>query len=177
MHTDFLPTRKIPVSQLYAWNSQRAFPLEIDLSHRGCLIRDQASGTEFLASTDDDGFIRGATLLGETRDHLVYLMLSDMTGCEWVNEFSEQWPLYRCWTEAERDTHARKVAADLADDRVLGRWFYPDLAFIDFGAVQGGDGGFRLFLCRHFNKTKAFRDAGIRIHDEITGIDIAMRFE
>ena len=37
--------------------------------------------------------------------------------CEWVNEFSEQWPLYRCWTEAERDTHARKVAADLADDR------------------------------------------------------------
>ena len=117
MHTDFLPTRKIPVSQLYAWNSQRAFPLEIDLSHRGCLIRDQASGTEFLASTDDDGFIRGATLLGETRDHLVYLMLSDMTGCEWVNEFSEQWPLYRCWTEAERDTHARKVAADLADDR------------------------------------------------------------
>ena len=117
MHTDFLPTRKIPVSQLYAWNSQRAFPLEIGLSHRGCLIRDQASGTEFLASTDDDGFIRGATLLGETRDHLVYLMLSDMTGCEWVNEFSEQWPLYRCWTEAERDTHARKVAADLADDR------------------------------------------------------------
>lgn len=117
MHTDFLPTRKIPVSQLYAWNSQRAFPLDIDLSHRGCLIRDQASGTEFLASTDDDGFIRGATLLGETRDHLVYLMLSDMTGCEWVNEFSEQWPLYRCWTEAERDTHARKVAADLADDR------------------------------------------------------------
>ena len=47
MHTDFLPTRKIPVSQLYAWNSQRAFPLEIDLSHRGCLIRDQASGTEW----------------------------------------------------------------------------------------------------------------------------------
>jgi hypothetical protein len=117
MHTDFLPTRKIPVSQLYAWNSERAFPLEIDLSHRGCLIRDQASGTEFLASTDEEGFIRGATLLGETRDHLVYLMLSDMTGCEWVNEFSEQWPLYRCWTEAERDTHARKVAADLADDR------------------------------------------------------------
>ena len=35
MHTDFLPTRKIPVSQLYAWNSQRAFPLEIELSHRG----------------------------------------------------------------------------------------------------------------------------------------------
>ncbi|NKB18990.1 MAG: hypothetical protein GKS01_00460 [Alphaproteobacteria bacterium] len=117
MHTDFLPTRKIPVSQLYAWNSQRAFPLEITLNHRGCVIRDQASGTEFLASTDDEGFIRGATLLGETRDHLVYLMLSDMTGCEWVNEYSEQWPLYRCWTEAERDTHARKVAADLADDR------------------------------------------------------------
>jgi len=117
MHTDFLPTRKIPVSQLYAWNSQRAFPLKIDLSHRGCLIRDQASGMEFLASTDDNGFIRGATLLGETHDHLVYLLLSDMTGCEWVNEFSEQWPLYRCWTEAERDTHARKVAADLADDR------------------------------------------------------------
>ena len=117
MHTDFLPTRKIPVSQLYAWNSQRAFPLEIELSHRGCLIRDQASGMDFLASTDDEGFIRGATLLGDTRDHLVYLLLSEMTGCEWVNEFSEQWPLYRCWTEAERDTHARKVAADLADDR------------------------------------------------------------
>jgi hypothetical protein len=117
MHTDFLPTRKIPVSQLYAWNSQRAFPLEIELSHRGCLIRDQASGMDFLASTDDDGFIRGATLLGDTRDHLVYLLLSEMTGCEWVNEFSEQWPLYRCWTEAERDIHARKVAADLADDR------------------------------------------------------------
>ncbi len=117
MHTDFLPTRKIPVSQLYAWNSQRAFPLEIELSHRGCLIRDQASAMDFLASTDDEGFIRGATLLGDTRDHLVYLLLSEMTGCEWVNEFSEQWPLYRCWTEAERDTHARKVAADLADDR------------------------------------------------------------
>jgi hypothetical protein len=117
MHTDFLPTRKIPVSQLYAWNSQRAFPLEIELSHRGCLIRDQASGMDFLASTDDEGFIRGATLLGDTRDHLVYLLLSEMTGCEWVNEFSEQWPLYRCWTEAERDEHARKVAADLADDR------------------------------------------------------------
>jgi len=117
MHTDFLPTQKIPVSQLYAWNSQRAFPLEIELSHRGCLIRDQASGMDFLASTDDDGFIRGATLLGDTRDHLVYLLLSEMTGCEWVNEFSEQWPLYRCWTEAERDIHARKVAADLADDR------------------------------------------------------------
>ena len=55
--------------------------------------------------------------MGDTRDHLVYLMLSDMTGCEWVNEYSEQWPIYRCWTEVERDTHARKVAADLASDR------------------------------------------------------------
>lgn len=136
MHTDFLPTRKIPVSQLYAWNSQRAFPLEIDLSHRGCLIRDQASGTEFLASTDDDGFIRGATLLGETRDHLVYLLLSDMTGCEWVNEYSEQWPHYRCWTEAERDTHARKVAADLADDRAEAEGISVQEAFeIEYQAI------------------------------------------
>ena len=136
MHTDFLPTRKIPVSQLYAWNSQRAFPLEIDLSHRGCIIRDQASGTEFLASTDDDGFIRGATLLGETRDHLVYLLLSDMTGCEWVNEYSEQWPHYRCWTEAERDTHARKVAADLADDRAEAEGISVQEAFeIEYQAI------------------------------------------
>ena len=117
MHTDFLPTRKIPVSQFYAWNSRRAFPLEISLSHRGCTIRDQVSGTAFLASTDDDGFIRGATLFEDTRDHLVYTLLSEMTGCEWVNEYSEQWPLYRCWTEAERDAHARKVAEELAGDR------------------------------------------------------------
>ena len=86
MHTDFLPTRKIPVSQFYAWNSRRAFPLEISLSHRGCTIRDQVSGMAFLASTDDDGFIRGATLYGDTRDHLVHSLLSDMTGCDWVNE-------------------------------------------------------------------------------------------
>ena len=106
MHTDFLPTRKIPVSQFYAWNSRRAFPLEISLSHRGCTIRDRVSGTAFLASTDDDGFIRGATLLGDTRDHLVHALLSEMTDCEWVNEYSEQWPLYRCWTEAEREALA-----------------------------------------------------------------------
>ena len=117
MHTDFLPTRKIPVSQLYGWNSRRAFPLDISLNHRGCIIRDTVTCTVFLASTDDDGYIRGATLFADTRDHLVHSLLSEMTGCEWVNEFSEQWPLYRCWTEAERDTHARKVAADLADDR------------------------------------------------------------
>ena len=117
MHTDFLPTQKIPVSQFFAWNSQRAFPLEISLSHRGCIIRDAVSGMAFLASTDDDGFIRGATLYGNTRDHLVHMLLSEITGCDWVNEYSEQWPLYRCWTEAERDSHARKVAEDLAADR------------------------------------------------------------
>ena len=117
MHTDFLPTQRIPVSQLYAWNSRRAFPLEISLSHRGCVIRDQASGTAFLASTDDNGFIRGATLFGDTRDHLVHSLLSEMTGCDWVNEYSEEWPLYRCWTEAEREAHAREVAEDLAADR------------------------------------------------------------
>lgn len=117
MHTDFLPTRKIPVSQFYAWNSRRAFPLEISLSHRGCTIRDEVSGMAFLASTDDDGFIRGATLYGDTRDHLVHSLLSEMTGCDWVNEYSEEWPLYRCWTEAERDAHARQVAEDLAGDR------------------------------------------------------------
>lgn len=117
MHTDFLPTRKIPVSQLYAWNSRRAFPLDISLGHRGCTIRDRISGTAFLASTDDDGFIRGATLFGDTRNHLVHSLLSEMTGCEWVNEYSEQWPLYRCWTEAERDAHARQVAEELAADR------------------------------------------------------------
>ena len=117
MHTDFLPTRKIPVSQLYAWNSRRAFPLDISLNHRGCIISDRVSGTAFLASTDDDGFIRGAVLFGETRDHLVHSLLSDMTGCEWVNEYSEDWPLYRCWTEKERSAHARKVAEELAADR------------------------------------------------------------
>lgn len=117
MHTDFLPTRKIPVSQFYAWNSRRAFPLEISLSHRGCTIRDQVSGMAFLASTDDDGFIRGATLYGDTRDHLVHSLLSEITGCDWVNEYSEEWPLYRCWTEVERDAHARQVAEDLASDR------------------------------------------------------------
>ena len=117
MHTDFLPTQRIPVSQLYAWNSRRAFPLEISLSHRGCVIRDQVSGTAFLASTDDDGFIRGATLFGDARNHLVHSLLSEMTGCEWVNEYSEQWPRYRCWTEEERRAHARKVAEDLAQDR------------------------------------------------------------
>lgn len=136
MHTDFLPTRKIPVSQLYGWNSQRAFPLEITLSHQGCLIRDRASGTEFLASTDDQGFIRGAILMGDTRDHLVYLLLSEMTGCEWVNEYSEQWPLYRCWTEAEREIHARKVAADLADDRAEAEGISPQEAFeIEYQAI------------------------------------------
>ncbi len=117
MHTDFLPTRKIPVSQLYAWNSRRAFPLEISLTHRGCAIRDKVCGMAFLASTDDDGFIRGATLSGETRDHLVHSLLSEMTGCDWVNEYSEEWPLYRCWSEEERRAHARRVAADLAEDR------------------------------------------------------------
>ena len=117
MHTDFLPTHKIPVSQFYAWNSRRAFPLEIRLSHRGCTIRDQVSGTAFLASTDDDGFIRGATLFADTRNHLAHSLLAEMTGCDWVNEYSEEWPLYRCWTEAERAAHARDVAEDLAADR------------------------------------------------------------
>ena len=117
MHTDFLPTRKISVSQLYAWNSRRAFPLDISLNHRGCIIRDQFSGTAFLASTDDQGFIRGATLFADTRDHLAHSILSEMTGCEWVHEYSEKWPLYRCWTAEERDAHARDVAEDLAADR------------------------------------------------------------
>jgi hypothetical protein len=117
MHTDFLPTRKIPLSQLYAWNSRRTFPLEISLNHRGCIISDVFSGTAFLASTDDNGFIRGATLFADTRDHLVHSMLSEMTGCEWVNEYSDDWPRYRCWTEAERDIHAHQVAEDLAADR------------------------------------------------------------
>ncbi len=117
MHTDFLPTRKIPVSQLYAWNSRRAIPLEINLDHRGCVIRDQFSGTTFLASTDDHGFIRGATLFSDTRDYLAYSILSEMTDCEWVNEYSDHWPLYRCWTEAEREERAREVAEDLAADR------------------------------------------------------------
>lgn len=117
MHTDFLPTRKIPVSQLYAWNSRRAIPLDISLNHRGCVIRDQVSGTAFLTSTDDDGFIRGATLFADTRDHLAHSILSEMTGCEWVNEHSEDWPKYRCWTEAERTELASSVAEDLAADR------------------------------------------------------------
>ena len=91
MHTDFLPTRKIPVSQLYAWNSRQAFPLELTLNHRGCVIRDRVSGAAFLASTDDEGFIRGATLLADKRDHLAYSLLSEMTGCEWVNEYSKDW--------------------------------------------------------------------------------------
>ena len=95
MHTDFLPTRKIPVSQLYAWNSRRAVPLDVSLSHRGCLIRDRFSSTAFLASTDDQGYIRGATLFADTRDHLAHGMLSEMTGCEGVNEYSDQWPLNR----------------------------------------------------------------------------------
>ena len=129
MHTDFLPTRRIPVSQFYAWNSRRAFPLEIDLGHRGCTIRDRASGTAFLASTDDDGFIRGATLIGDTRDHLVYSLLSEITDCEWVNEFSDQWPLYRCWNEAERVEHARSVAQDLAEDRAEADGISLDEAF------------------------------------------------
>lgn len=117
MHTDFLPTRKIPVSQLYGWNSRRAFPLEISLDHRGCIIRDRMSDTAFLASTDDDGYIRGATLFADTRDHLAHSILSEMTGCEWVNEYSEDWPRYRCWTEAEREALARDVARELAEDR------------------------------------------------------------
>jgi hypothetical protein len=117
MHTDFLPTRKIPVSQLYGWNSRRAFPLEISLNHRGCIIRDTVTGTAFLASTDDHGFVRGATLFADTRNHLAHSLLAEMTGCDWVNEYSEEWPLYRCWTEAERAAHARDVAEDLAADR------------------------------------------------------------
>ena len=138
MHTNFLPTRKIPVSQLYAWNSRRVFPLEISLGHRGCTIRNQVSGTVFLASTDDDGFILGATLFGGTRNHLVFTLLSEMTGCEWVNEYSEQWPLYRCWTEAERDANARMVAEDLAHDRAEADGIPIHEAFeIEFRAVYG----------------------------------------
>ena len=136
MHTDFLPTRKIPLSQLYAWNSRRSFPLEISLNHRGCIIRDAVSGTAFLASTDDDGFIRGATLFADTRDHLVHSMLSEMTGCEWVNEYSDEWPRYRCWTEAERDAHARAVAEDLAADRAEAEGITVSEAFeIEYEAV------------------------------------------
>jgi hypothetical protein len=136
MHTDFLPTRRIPVSQFYAWNSRRAFPLEISLSHRGCTIRDQVSGTAFLASTDDDGFIRGATLYGDTRDHLVHWLLSEMTGCDWVNEYSEEWPLYRCWSEEERHAHARQVAQDLARDRAEADGISIDEAFdLEYRAI------------------------------------------
>ena len=129
MHTDFLPTRKIPVSQFYAWNSRRAFPLEINLDHRGCTIRDRVSGIAFLASTDDDGFIRGATLYGATRNHLVYSLLSEMTDCDWVNEYSEDWPRYRCWTEEERDALAREAAKDLAPDRAEADGIPLDEAF------------------------------------------------
>ncbi|MGB0629608.1 MAG: hypothetical protein ACPGRZ_02840 [Alphaproteobacteria bacterium] len=129
MHTDFLPTRKIPVSQLYAWNSRRAVPLDISLNHRGCVIRDRFSGTAFLASTDDHGFIRGATLFADTRDHLAHGILSEMTGCEWVNEYSDQWAAYRCWTEAERKEHAREVAEDLAEDRAEAEGIPVDEAF------------------------------------------------
>ena len=117
MYTDFLPTQQIPVSQLFAWNSRQAFPLELNLNHRGCVIRDRVSGAAFLASTDDEGFIRGATLLADKRDHLAFSLLSEMTGCEWVNEYSKDWPLYRCWTEEERDLNAREVAEELAQDR------------------------------------------------------------
>ena len=56
-------------------------------------------------------------MFADTRDHLVHSLLGEMTGCEWVNEYSDEWPLYRCWTEAERDAHARQVAEDLAADR------------------------------------------------------------
>ena len=111
-------------------------PVEIDLSHRGCVIRDRFSGTAFLASTDDDGFIRGATLFSDTRDHLAYSILSEMTGCEWVNEYSDEWPLYRCWTEAERDAHARDVAKDLAADRAEAEGISIEAAFdIEYRAV------------------------------------------
>ncbi|MEE2996628.1 MAG: hypothetical protein VX700_05735 [Pseudomonadota bacterium] len=136
MHTDFLPTRKISVSQLYAWNSQRAVPLEVNLNDRGCVIRDRFSGTAFLASLDDQGYIRGATLFADTRNHLAHGILSEMTGCEWVNEYSDQWPLYRCWTEAERDAHARDVAGDLAEDRAEADGISVDAAFdIEYRAV------------------------------------------
>ena len=129
MHTDFLPTRKIPVSQLYGWNSRRAVPVDIDLSHRGCVIRDRFSGTAFLLSTDDFGFIRGATLFADTRDHLAHSLLSEVTGCEWVNEYSDQWVLYRCWSEEERDAHAREIADDLAADRAEADGISLDEAF------------------------------------------------
>ncbi len=136
MHTDFLPTRKIPVSQLYGWNSRRAFPLEISLDHRGCVIRDRLSDTAFLASTDDHGFIRGAILFADTRDHLAHSILSEMTGCEWVNEYSERWPEYRCWTEEERVARAREVAEDLAADRAEAEGISYDAAFeIEFRAA------------------------------------------
>ena len=136
MHTDFLPTQKIPVSQLYAWNSRRAVPLDIGLSHRGCVIRDQFSGTAFLASTDDHGYIRGAILFDDARDHMAHEILSEMTGCEWVNEYSDQWPLYRCWSEAERTNHARDVAEDLAADRAEAEGISREEAFdIEYRAV------------------------------------------
>ncbi len=129
MFTDFLPTQKIPASQLYAWNSSRVFPLELSLSHHGCTIRDRVSGISFLASTDDEGFIRGAILLSEEKDYLVCALLYEMTGCKWVDEFSEEWPLYRCWTEDERQVHARKVAQDLASDRAEADGISVELAF------------------------------------------------
>ncbi|PPR09270.1 MAG: hypothetical protein CFH41_02581 [Alphaproteobacteria bacterium MarineAlpha11_Bin1] len=129
MHTDFLPTRKIAISQLYGWNSQRAVPLDINLSHRGCVIRERFSGTAFLVSLDDQGYIRGATLFADSRDHLAHGILSEMTGCEWVNEYSDQWSLYRCWTESERDAHAREVAEDLAEDRAEADMISIDEAF------------------------------------------------
>lgn len=136
MHTDFLPTQRIPVSQLYGWNSRRAFPLDISLNHRGCVIRDPASGTAFLASTDDDGFIRGATLFADTHDHLAHSLLSEMTGCDWVSEQSEEWPRYRCWTEAEREELAREVAKDLAADRAEADGIPMETAFeIEYRAV------------------------------------------
>ncbi len=59
-----------------------------------------------------------------------------MTGCDWVNEYSEDWPLYRCWTEEERRAHARQVAADLAEDRAEAEGTLLREAFeIEFRAV------------------------------------------
>ena len=54
---------------------------------------------------------------------------TEVTGCEWVNEYSAQWSLYRCWSEEERDAHAREIADDLAADRAEADGISLDEAF------------------------------------------------
>ena len=65
MHTDFLPPAKFPLASSML-GIRRPVPVDISLSHRGC-GGDRFTDKACAGSTDDQGYIRGATLFADTR--------------------------------------------------------------------------------------------------------------